>query len=794
MLRALDLTKKLRLKVSSHNAHAQTRSLAKRSKTNASARCSPFVKPPSSFVPIYSVNQGASRVCRVKLNPLLRVAKRSYVEGDAKEQVTLEQEFRTHLKGFLMRVHPDFFSSHPYAQEQNDKSLKQLNSLLDIVEDYSKKAAGPIQLDQLRVPGNFTVRFYLRHQQKSAIDAKREAEEKLKPKEENRQKDEKELMPKRLDQEFVSVAASYYVPEHYYREPFSRELLERDIRMFLNDLLKQAGLPQMAINDVAEDESNPAVEAQFDDDGDFHPKYRTSPYRDAQALRKEFKSVLAAFMDRHYPEAQIAIDKLGPDWGLFVGIKPEAGIAARVTQLHHSSDRERKQLHYAPDLDGEERATGLLLVEELWANGSIPADIPIYITREPNVFLLPSVLPGFLSIPLEFENEDLRAYLSENLKSIMITRYNMRGQIQENEYLVKQLTQALALGVVDLRASLENSLICLTALNGVKDELVKQKKHIEGMTWRIVEPEEVSSAMEAEKRGRDSMTWKRPESDVDASEPTPSAAEMDNSNFEKVDGLAISRRKITFTQEQLDATQKLRAERAAANPGFSDDWEDDEDESIVSEQANLASSLVSDLLKHPERHEDLDEEAKVLDDIEEDEFVDAMKKAQREQAGQVNAQLVYAEGTPWYSLRKDILYIPYNTSGATLLAWVESNEAILHFRQKIFPSKEWTQKLQMICRNLSLMIGAKTVSFSGRTLWDKSVQLSALRNLDKMAPLLRTFGLNNLHIVITQASLSINIKKKILKIPHNLTERHWAAFLRHLRSRPPSRPLYKAEL
>jgi hypothetical protein len=44
---------------------------------------------------------------------------------------------RKTLNQFLLKVHPDFFTAYPKMQSVNEKSLKQLNSFLDVLENHS---------------------------------------------------------------------------------------------------------------------------------------------------------------------------------------------------------------------------------------------------------------------------------------------------------------------------------------------------------------------------------------------------------------------------------------------------------------------------------------------------------------------------------------------------------------------------------------------------------------------------------------------------------------------------------
>ena len=44
---------------------------------------------------------------------------------------------RKTLNQFLLKVHPDFFTAYPTMQSINEKSLKQLNSFLDVLENHS---------------------------------------------------------------------------------------------------------------------------------------------------------------------------------------------------------------------------------------------------------------------------------------------------------------------------------------------------------------------------------------------------------------------------------------------------------------------------------------------------------------------------------------------------------------------------------------------------------------------------------------------------------------------------------
>lgn len=709
-----------------------------------------------------------------------------------------------------MRVHPDFFSKHPKVQEENDRSLKQLNSLLDMAEEYSKKAAGPILLDRTRVPARYSTTFFLRQGPKTLTEAK--AEEKRKDTDSKSDKDAK-LFPPTPGSEYPSIMATYTVPETYFTNPFSRDHLERDIRLFLNDLLKQAGLPTLTIEESVEkgrySAESEEITEQFEDDGTYKPRESSDHRRDAQALRKEFKNVLAAFLDRHFPAAQMAIDKLGHDWELHVGHKPEALVALGIADLHHSTERERRQIHYQPDLDGEERAQGLILVEELWNTGVIPHDIPVYITRDENAFLTPQSLPGFITIPLAFENDKFQEYLRENLKTIMVSRYNMRGQMLEVEYAIRNFTKTFKLARIDSKATLEHTAVAITALTEAREQLLeKHKLDLEGMAWNIVEAKSIAdfnktgdtasyvkpdtpTTKKASSKPADSKSDAKSAPKVWSTEPKDSGYEL-----EEVADSALKRRKLDLSPEYLAKMAEIRAKNMeeAKRKAFSDDWDDEEgDENLdasvdasSADEMETLSSIEKDIEKEWRRSKrsaknvDNCEQSEATADAPIDEFEEAMIEEQRKQAERVNRELVYTEGTPVYSLKKDLLLIPWNTSSESLLAWMESNKAMLHFRQKMYPSKEWRTKMRTVCKTLGLLIGVTSVSFYGRTIWDKTVQVVALRNLEKNAPFIRNANLKNFKLVITQNSIGINFPKRTLKLPYSITPKLWAAFLRDL--------------
>lgn len=798
---------------------------------------------------------------RSSKNPL--ITRHYSTERQEKPDIEVQKEFRNHLKSFLMRVHPDFFSKHPKIQEENDRGLKQLNSLLDMVEEYSKKPSGPILLDRTRVAVRISTTFYLRSGPKTLAESK--AEEKRKEREskmsetEKKERSNEELFPPPPGaSEYPSISSSLTLPESYFTTPFSRDFLERDVRIFLNDLLKQAGLPTMAVSDedmnfarARFSADSQEISEQFENDGTYKPRSSSNPYRDAQALRKEFKHILGAFLDRHFPDAQMAIDKLGPDWEMQVGHKPEAYIAMGVADLHHSTDRERKQIHYEPSLDGEERAHGLLLVEELWSSGLIPNDIPVFITRDANSFLKPDALPGFISVPLEFENAVFQQYLKDNLRTIMIARYNLRGQLLETESLMRQFAKTLKLTRIEPRTSLEHTAVCIAAINEVKEYIFrKHKKDLEGMTWQIVEAGSISeftrrfggsdayivpdTKKQKKKESNDKQKDDKKEAASEVQEKKGEKEEKEEDEekeieiggsgyeLEAVEGLdTLKRRKLDLSPEYLAKMASIRAQKAKeiseTTKGaamFSDDWEDEAEEAQDAVLDELEHSILDSASKIPEtedrdlileeiesewrkslkfheikpeikkkshenkksdKNNDLSEDAS-----EADEFEQEMMKEQSKQAEKLRRELVHTEGTPMYSLRRDVLLIPWNTTGEAFLEFLETNAAILHFRQKIYPGKEWRTKMRLVCKTIRFLLGVESVAFSGRTIWDKSVQVTALKNLEKLAPIIRNTGLKDFKVVVTQQSIGVNLKKKTLRVPHNLTPKLWVNFLKSL--------------
>jgi hypothetical protein len=754
----------------------------------------------------------ARRIVPGGFSRLTATGRRHYANApEEPAKVSLEQELRNHLKAFLMRVHPDFFSKHPKVQEENDRSLKQLNSLLDIVEDYAGKPSGPIQLDRNRVPMGFRATFYLRPGPKSLLEAKREEKRKEAGSEAAKNRDPLGL----AGHDFEAIGASYNFPESYFSDPFPREMLERDVRLFLNDLLKQAGLPVMTVNEASQraryDENSDEIANQFDESGGFRAKKEPDLRRQQQALRKAFKEAIQGFMDRHYPAAQIAVDKLGEDWEMHIGHKAEASIALGISELHHSTDRERKQVHYSPELNGEERAQALLLVEELWEAGTIPNDLPIYILKQPNLFLQPSALPGFLTIPLNFSMAALDKYLKDNLKTIMIVRYNLRGQLMETEAFIKQFTKSLKLARIDVRASLEHTFTVLSTINEVRTELEEKFKEIfEGMVWHIVEADALAEAVAENPNAiyvhpnapkptssppaKSEPSTPKPDSEVEAFE---SSHEDDSVQLEEVEGLPMLRRKLNLSQEHLAKMKEVR-EQLYKKRGSINDWDDDEEETSDLNLEVLSSSDLHPLHssrpaldmagKNSAQSANLSEKSETIEGEKQseateevvDEFEAAMFKAQRDQAEKVNSEVLYTESTPLYSLARDTLLIPWNTSAEGFLSWLRANHAVWHFRQKIYPSKLWKRKLVLVAKNLKFLLGVQRVSFSDRAIWDKSIQLLAMRNLQRFAPMIKNAELNHMRVVVTHHTLSLNLRKQVLKLPYNINPAMWSRFLQQL--------------
>eukprot|EP01122_Echinamoeba_exundans_P014368 TRINITY_DN648_c0_g1_i1.p1 TRINITY_DN648_c0_g1~~TRINITY_DN648_c0_g1_i1.p1 ORF type:complete len:744 (-),score=143.08 TRINITY_DN648_c0_g1_i1:3-2234(-) len=386
---------------------------------NARRRAQRSNNLPSQFSPL-----SASRLGPVQCNSttvLDFIRKRKYhssrrVQGEEtaeqssptpkKAEASTGESIRSAMRQFLFRVHPDFFSKYPSVQQSNERALKQVNQLLDILEDYSNRE-GPIILDGNKVPKKLTVAFFLRELKASTEqetpDSVAEPAEASKG---GKKKGEKQLR---------NVTATIAFPDSFFNTPFPRQRLDHDCRVFINALLKQAGLPTVELPDIGIPSEKKKKEEK---------QQGTTEKREKVLWAHEMRSLIYKALNRHYTHDQMVLDSLGgriilqqgPDKLPYELDSDEKESFERLYQYRENTTRLKRSVFFVPQLTGEQKGIASRALELLWASKRIPEDIPVLITQ--NTYFTPTQIQGFITLPHNFylENPLNPAKLQEDEK------------------------------------------------------------------------------------------------------------------------------------------------------------------------------------------------------------------------------------------------------------------------------------------------------------------------------------------------------------------------------------------
>jgi len=183
---------------------------------------------------------------------------------------------RSGLRPLFLKVHPDFFTHTPEIQVQNDRSLKQLNALLDLLDEYSTLVGdhrGHIILDKHKVPNRVAITFYVK---------RIKVENKLFLQESKMcglcpltLKSPLSLTPIPIHREvdYDTIASAYTFPVNFFQTPFPKKLLEREILHFINDILRQANIAALPI--PGSDKKDENEETEYEDDIDVRARKRS---------------------------------------------------------------------------------------------------------------------------------------------------------------------------------------------------------------------------------------------------------------------------------------------------------------------------------------------------------------------------------------------------------------------------------------------------------------------------------------------------------------------------------------
>jgi hypothetical protein len=382
-------------------------------------------------------------------------------EGNESEPVNV----RATLKQFLLKVHPDLFGSDIEIQTANDKALKQLNQFFDVVEDAlerAKKSKGLVVLDKNKVPSKLSILFYIRHSTTAEDDAI------------------PNLYIKPNGQRFLMIRTEYSFPRDMTESAVSSQRVDRESRLFVNELLRQAELPELPVG------GGPMGGA------DEH-SVSDEPTPKADAWTKDFKKLLERQFNRHYPVEQHILDSLGGgQQALHMAKFWQSYDDKHLENLHHfrtPAELYKRAMFYAPSLDGEQRGEGMLKVDALIEQKTIPHDIPVLITND-NTYLEPEHFPGFVTIPYNYDRRELLEYLEVNLPLIRQQRKHIRSLTTQAEFFQSQIKTIYKFSRIEVRAGLEDTVKCLRTFVMLGDRFEKYKlvPHFDGLTL-IISPE-----------------------------------------------------------------------------------------------------------------------------------------------------------------------------------------------------------------------------------------------------------------------------------------------------------------
>eukprot|EP01128_Nolandella_sp_AFSM9_P001350 TRINITY_DN1146_c0_g1_i1.p1 TRINITY_DN1146_c0_g1~~TRINITY_DN1146_c0_g1_i1.p1 ORF type:complete len:782 (+),score=242.08 TRINITY_DN1146_c0_g1_i1:347-2692(+) len=244
------------------------------------------------------------------------------------------------------------------------------------------------------------------------------------------------------------IRADYRFPEHFFGDEVPRIELEREAIIYINFILDQAGMEQIELPEL------PTRAAFLDEKPELlrdtmrrlakQGLYRadrmrkTRPQKDVESeLMQEVKRQL----DPHYSLLHFKFERY---------YEPDPSSQVLTSEDSLWADEEREVI-YAPSLTIPERTEGLahfeynqkLLDSHLWL------DIPIVMTP-PGTYYSTEKMPGFVTMPVDFDVVEMKAYLDETLPTIRMDRRRIRNRIHTVRYLQGQLRDNLELADVQV--------------------------------------------------------------------------------------------------------------------------------------------------------------------------------------------------------------------------------------------------------------------------------------------------------------------------------------------------------
>lgn len=656
------------------------------------------------------------------------------------------ESVRSAMRQFLFRVHPDFFSKFPSVQQTNERALKQINQLLDILEDYGSRD-GPIILDGNKVPKRTTVSFFLREVKTKTSDEDDAPEE-------YERAGAGDTKPKKGQRQFVSVSATLTFPDSFFNTPFPRQRLEHDCRVFINSLLKQAKLPILDVPDLG-----PAVKSGPDvERSDRHD----SPMKGGKMTwAHEMRSMIYKALNRHMTEDQLILESLGGRdvlrWGsdglVSDLIREEVDALNRLHSYKPVFQPMKKSVFFVPALTGEQKGIAAQAVNLLFASKRIPEDIPVVVTE--GIYLTPSQLEGFVTLPYNFylenplnpgrlQDEDATAepfddvkrpepglekgegaaertadpakfpkltseqYLSLYLPTIIQQRARIREAINETELGLMEIMETLRLadlvvkvGVMDARLAVRRILSALPTL--------EHDSHVP-----VEEAEE--KAAKPKKGGVPNIE---------------DAIEDDEEDFPDVDEEDMSPEDEEFIKEFADKPARRQNQSDSRERQKRKSMEKKQREKATPDKRATAPSVMSafDLLRN------------------------------------ITIHIVESGRSMEYDPDRDVLFVPASTTAAAFKKGLSDNRAMLEVRQKLNPhALEFAEDYWRLLGLLKELTGAKEILLDGAPVKNKILQIHGAQTLKRHAVELRAMKLDRLSLVISER-FAVDRSREYLYIP-----------------------------
>jgi hypothetical protein len=364
---------------------------------------------------------------------------------------------RKTLNQFLLKVHPDLFTKYPQLQVINERSLKQLNAFLDIVEQYSKEGWNNEKptyfiLDKNKVAPRFGVEFWL----KKSVNSEKHGASRL-----------MNELGSTQSEEFVKITVEYIFPEEFFSKQTPVWRLEREAALYLSRLYKEANLElsEEALKDLLHTDMHHSL-----------PSSQENTRIRKQTLKHNFHEMLREHLAFVSPAHLLRLK-----YQKFPSKEYGQYYVESISYTHNS------HIFYVPKLTGEQQVSAIERLklflencEEMTPKG-VPLrwnefqkrKLPVLFTEA--TYIDPRYFPGFIIVPYNFDFEELRDYLLKCLDVAIEQRTQIREEILIWQFVCHQLRQQLNLSSITHKFTSKK-----IALN-IIEELLQNFKKIENI-------------------------------------------------------------------------------------------------------------------------------------------------------------------------------------------------------------------------------------------------------------------------------------------------------------------------